>query len=51
MVLMTNWKKFTAEKKINIFGSKIAIYLFLDVHKGLEASLQPSKEYIQHLKT
>ncbi len=54
-VLMTkNWEKFTAVKLLYIFGSKIAIYLFLGLHKGhtsYRRNLQPSKENIQHFKT
>jgi hypothetical protein len=39
-----NWKKFTAEKKINIFLKKTAIYLSLGLHKehpSYRRSLQP----------
>ncbi len=49
-----NWKKITAEKKLNFFGSKTTIYLFLGLHKGrpwYRRSLQLSKENIQFLKT
>ncbi len=54
--LMTkNWKKFAAVKLFYIlFGSKIAIYLSLGLHKGhtiYRRSIQPSKENIQHFKT
>jgi hypothetical protein len=49
-----NWKKFTAEKKFDIFlKSKIAIYLSLGLYKERpfdRRSLQPSKENIQHFK-
>ncbi len=49
-----NWK-ITAVKLLFIFfGSKMAIYLSLDLHKGCTSyrrSLQPSKENIQHFKT
>jgi hypothetical protein len=40
-------------KKYIIFGSKIAVYLSLGLHKGRPSnrrSLQPSKENIQHIK-
>jgi hypothetical protein len=46
-------KILAAEKKINIFGSKIAIHLSLGLHKGRHSyriSLQPSIENIQHFK-
>jgi hypothetical protein len=54
--MTTNWKKFTAEKKIGRGGSKTTVYeyLSLGLHKGFPVyrrSLQPSKENIQHLKT
>ena len=53
--LMTkNWKKITAEKKVNFFWSKTAIYLSLGLHKvcpGYRRSLQLTKEAIQHFKT
>jgi hypothetical protein len=53
-VLMTkNWKKIAAEKKFAIFLIKIAIYLYLVLHKGRPSysrSLRPSKENIQHFK-
>jgi hypothetical protein len=49
------WKNITAEKQnLIFFGSKIAIYLSLGLHKGRPSymrSLQPSKENIQHFKT
>ncbi len=49
-----NWKKFTAENFLYIFfGSKNAIYLSLDLHKGRPSyrrSLQPSKENNQPLQ-
>jgi hypothetical protein len=52
-VLMTKTlKKFTAEKKFDIFFIKIAISLGL--HKGRPSyrrSFQPSTENIQHFKT
>ncbi len=41
-----NWEKFTAEKNVIFFGSQIAIYLSLGLHKGrpiFSRSLQPSK--------
>ncbi len=47
-------KTFTGIQKLNIFWSKIAIYLSLGLHKGRPSyrrSLQPSKEKIQHFKT
>jgi hypothetical protein len=49
-----NCKKTTAGRKLNIFGSKTTIHLFLSLHKGRPSyrkSLQPSKENIQHFKT
>jgi hypothetical protein len=49
-----NWKKITAEKKVNFFWSKTAIYLSLGLHKvcpGYRRSLQLTKEAIQHFKT
>ncbi len=49
-----NWKKFTAEKKLNFFGSKPTIYLSLGLHKGrpsYKRSIQLSKENNQHFKT
>jgi hypothetical protein len=42
-------KKITAEKKLNFFGSKTAIYLSLGLHKerpSYRRSLQLSKEAI-----
>jgi hypothetical protein len=45
-------EKCTAETKI--FWSKIAIYLFLGLHKDVQSyrrNLPPSKENIQHFKT
>ncbi len=48
-----NWKKITAEKKLNFFGSKTTIYLALGLHKerlSYRRSLQLSKEAIQHFK-
>jgi hypothetical protein len=47
-----NWKKFTAERKINFF--LIKNYNLPGLHKGLPNyrwSLQPLKENIQHFKT
>jgi hypothetical protein len=49
-----NWKKITAEKKLNFFWSKTASYLSLGLHKvcpSYRRSLQLSKEAIQHFKT
>ncbi len=49
------WKKITAEKKFNFFGSKTTINLSLGLHKeppSYRRSLQLStKEAIQHFKT
>ena len=48
------FKKFIAGNLISFSWSKIAIYLFLGLHKGRPSyrrSLQPSKENIQYLKT
>jgi hypothetical protein len=36
------WEKIASEKKVKIFGSKIAIYLSLDLHNGC-ASFIPQK--------
>jgi hypothetical protein len=47
-------KKITAEKKLNFFLIKTAIYLSLGLHKvcpGYRRSLQLTKEAIQHFKT
>jgi hypothetical protein len=47
-------EKNTAVKTFFFFWSKIAIYLSLGLlngHPSYRRSLQPSKEYIQHLKT
>ncbi len=52
--MTTNWKKFTAGKKLNFFGWKTTIYLSLGLHKGrpsYKRSLQLSKENILHFKT
>jgi hypothetical protein len=49
-----NWKKFTADKKLNFFASKNTIYITLGLYKGRPSyrrSLQLSKENIQHFKT
>jgi hypothetical protein len=49
-----HWKKITAEKKLNFFGSKTTIFLSLGLHKertSYRRSLQLSKEAIQHFKT
>ncbi len=49
-----NWRNLQLNKKLDIFLSKIAIYLSLGLHKGrtsYKRSLQPSKENIQHFKT
>ncbi len=49
-----NWKKITAEKKLNFFLSKTTIYLSLGLHKvcpSCRRSRQLSKEAIQHFKT
>ncbi len=46
-------KKFTPEKKLYFFSSKLAIYSSTGLHKGRPSygrSLQPSKENIQHSK-
>jgi hypothetical protein len=48
------YTKLTTTKKENCFDKKIAIYLFLGLHKGhpsYKRSLQASKENIQHFKT
>ncbi len=49
-----NWKPFTTGKNYTFFWSKIAMYLFLGLHRGrlsYRRSLQPSKENIQLFKT
>jgi hypothetical protein len=49
-----NWKKITAEKKLDIFLKKNAVLLSLGLHKGRKSyrrSHQPSKKIIQHFKT
>jgi hypothetical protein len=51
---MTKNRKNLQPKKRDIFLSKIAIYLSLDLHKGHTShrrNLQPSKENIQHFRT
>jgi hypothetical protein len=53
-MMTINLKKFTAEKKLNFFGSQTTIYQSLGLHKGgpsYKGSLQLSKENIQHFKT
>jgi hypothetical protein len=48
------WKKFAAEKNLKFLIKKIAIYIYLGLHKGrlsYRRSLQPSKENIQHFTT
>ncbi len=49
-----NWeKKLQMKKKLNFFGSKTTIYLFLGIYKkrsSYRRSLQLSKEAIQHFK-
>jgi hypothetical protein len=52
-VSMTKNLKKYSRKKLIFFRSKIAIYLYLGIHKGrlsYSRSFQPSKENIQHLK-
>ncbi len=47
-------EKLQLKKNLTFFGSKIAVYLSLGIHKGRPSSrwsfFQPSKENIQHLK-